>query len=146
MAGEPGLEPGPTESESVVLPLNYSPTMAGGRQGLSNKAHQGLQVRIMKLARLWLPEISVGKSVIRQSSPEPGKGNLRNSAVSLYQCHGFGKLAARLTPARRLKPGIERACSDMRYAIIQALGWKNCTGAIKMRIGIPWGIVMRQDR
>ncbi len=25
MAGEPGFEPGLTESESVVLPLNYSP-------------------------------------------------------------------------------------------------------------------------
>ena len=25
MAGEPGFEPRPTESESVVLPLNYSP-------------------------------------------------------------------------------------------------------------------------
>lgn len=26
LAGEPGLEPRLTESESVVLPLNYSPT------------------------------------------------------------------------------------------------------------------------
>ena len=25
MAGEPGFEPGPTESESAVLPLYYSP-------------------------------------------------------------------------------------------------------------------------
>lgn len=27
LAGEPGFEPGPTESESVVLPLNYSPAV-----------------------------------------------------------------------------------------------------------------------
>ncbi len=29
VAGEPGFEPGPTESESAVLPLNYSPTATG---------------------------------------------------------------------------------------------------------------------
>jgi hypothetical protein len=30
LAGEPGLEPRLTESESVVLPLNYSPADAAG--------------------------------------------------------------------------------------------------------------------
>ena len=30
LAGEPGFEPGPTESESVVLPLNYSPSPDAG--------------------------------------------------------------------------------------------------------------------
>ncbi len=41
MAGEPGFEPGPTESESVVLPLNYSPMHAAGgafRAGLREVA------------------------------------------------------------------------------------------------------------
>lgn len=30
LAGEPGFEPRLTESESVVLPLNYSPTQRSG--------------------------------------------------------------------------------------------------------------------
>ena len=30
LAGEPGFEPGLTESESVGLPLTYSPTSGGG--------------------------------------------------------------------------------------------------------------------
>ena len=29
MAGDPGLEPGPTESESVVLPIRLIPNKAG---------------------------------------------------------------------------------------------------------------------
>lgn len=32
LAGEPGFEPGLTESESVGLPLTYSPTGALGRR------------------------------------------------------------------------------------------------------------------
>ena len=32
LAGEPGFEPGLTESESVVLPLNYSPTVPHGQR------------------------------------------------------------------------------------------------------------------
>ena len=34
LAGEPGFEPGPTESESAVLPLNYSPSAPDRRSGV----------------------------------------------------------------------------------------------------------------
>ena len=34
MAGEPGLEPRLTESESAVLPLNYSPTRLSFEEGI----------------------------------------------------------------------------------------------------------------
>lgn len=42
MAGEPGFEPGLTESESVGLPLTYSPVDAFWRAALGGAAMRGL--------------------------------------------------------------------------------------------------------
>jgi hypothetical protein len=38
LAGEPGFEPRLTESESAVLPLNYSPTPSGWPSGYRTSA------------------------------------------------------------------------------------------------------------
>ena len=65
LAGGPGLEPGPTESESVVLPLNYPPTGRGRR----SKPASPRAVRLRRAAYLDHPAPAF-------QAPHPGKAGL----------------------------------------------------------------------
>ena len=67
LAGEPGFEPRLTESESVVLPLNYSPTAA--RCGVDDAVRASFAVLFWcdRLIASWAPSSIFALSIKREN-------------------------------------------------------------------------------